>query len=55
LAKKLGNLKLTRQKASELNVYARGGVHGVQAKLRELNKSVGDVPERLMIDALAGK
>lgn len=36
-------------------MYARGGVHGVQAKIREMNKSVGDVPEKLMVDALYGK
>ena len=55
LAKKIGNLKLSRVKASELNIYARGSVHGVQAKLREMNKSVADVPDRLMINALSGK
>ena len=54
LAKKLGNIKLSRMKASELNIYARGSVHGVQAHLKELNKSAKDLPSSVIISALAG-
>jgi hypothetical protein len=55
LAKKLGNMRLSRIKASELNIYARGSVQGVQAHLRELNKSTQDVQDKLMVDALTYK
>ena len=55
LAQKLGNLKLSRIKASELNIYARGSVQGVQAHLRELNKSQGGIPENVIIEALKAK
>ena len=47
-------MKLTRLKASELNIYARGSVHGVQAHLRDLNKSTGGLPNNIMIEALSG-
>ena len=55
LAKKLANYKLNRIKASELNIYARGSVQGVQAHLRELNKSQGGIPENVIIEALKAK
>lgn len=34
LADKLGGFKLSRLQANELNIYARGGVSGIEAHLR---------------------
>jgi hypothetical protein len=39
LANLLGNIKLNRMKANELNIYSRGSVTGVQAHLNLLKSS----------------
>ena len=45
-------MKLSRMKASELNIYARGSVHGVQAHLRELNKSACGIPDSQIVQVM---
>ena len=39
LASKLGNYKLSRVRANELNIYCRGGVSGVKAHISQLRLS----------------
>ena len=57
----LGDFKLSRMKANELNIFARGGVSGVQAHLSLLklsaqkSKEVQEFAKDMsMIDCLTG-
>jgi len=60
LASRLGNFKLSRLRANELNIYARGGVTGVQAHLNQLRQSANVFgheasPDLSLIECLTGQ
>ena len=59
LAKRLGDFRLSRVRANELNIYARGSVTGVQAHLSLLRSSANAFGQEVhsdltMIDCLTG-
>lgn len=60
LATRLGDFKLSRLRANELNIYARGSVAGVQAHLnllRQSNNAFGQEAntDLSLIDCLTGQ